>query len=112
MAYVITEPCITTKDSSCVQVCPVECIYEAQEMFHIDPIDCIDCGACLPVCPVQAIYKDDEVPEKWHDYIQKNADWFETEDGKIAKATGRIMQNQRRKLSSDPYWAKRDRDRI
>jgi ferredoxin len=27
MAYVINEPCIGTKDTSCVDVCPVDCIH-------------------------------------------------------------------------------------
>lgn len=29
MAYIIAEPCIDVKDRSCVSVCPVDCIYEA-----------------------------------------------------------------------------------
>ena len=28
MAYVIAEPCINTKDTACVDVCPVDCIYD------------------------------------------------------------------------------------
>ena len=27
MAFVITEPCVGTKDTACTQVCPVECIH-------------------------------------------------------------------------------------
>ncbi len=27
MAYVITEACIGTKDASCTEVCPVDCIH-------------------------------------------------------------------------------------
>ena len=64
MAYVIAEPCIGTKDSACVDACPVDCIHpkkdegdhgEAEQLF-IDPVECIDCGACVPVCPVSAIF--------------------------------------------------------
>ena len=81
MAYVITEPCIGTKDTACADVCPVDCIhprkdedgYEGSEMLFIDPEVCIDCGACEPACPVQAIFPEDLVPEKWTDYIAKNA---------------------------------------
>lgn len=84
MAFVITEPCIGTKDTSCVDVCPVECIhpmkdderFEEAEQLYIDPDECIDCGACEPECPVEAIFPEDEVPEKWQSYIQKNADYF------------------------------------
>src|SRR5207253_2152651 len=31
MTYIIAEPCINTKDRSCVEVCPVDCIYEYVE---------------------------------------------------------------------------------
>ena len=76
MAYVIAEPCIGTKDSACVDACPVDCIHpkkdeagygEADQLF-IDPVECIDCGACVPVCPVSAIYAGDDLPEKWAEY--------------------------------------------
>ena len=76
MAYVIAEPCIGTKDSACVDACPVDCIHpkkdeagygEADQLF-IDPVECIDCGACVPVCPVSAIYAGDDLPEKWAAY--------------------------------------------
>jgi ferredoxin len=65
MTYVITEPCIGTKDASCVEVCPVDCIYEADEQYYIHPDECIDCGACEPECPVQAIFPDTDVPPEW-----------------------------------------------
>jgi ferredoxin len=35
-------------------------------------MECIDCDACVSECPVEAIYPDDEVPEKWEDYIDLN----------------------------------------
>ena len=84
MAYVIAEPCIGTKDNSCVEVCPVDCIhptpdepgYDAAEMLYIDPEECIDCDACVEACPVDAIFADFEVPEK-HDYaLDVNAEFF------------------------------------
>jgi NAD-dependent dihydropyrimidine dehydrogenase PreA subunit len=80
MAYVITEPCI--RDGSCAEVCPVECIVAGPEgtewdaAYWIDPDTCIDCGACAPECPVDAIYPDDEVPEEYADWPQKNADYY------------------------------------
>ncbi len=73
MAYVIAEPCIGTKDASCVDVCPVECIYEADDQFYIHPEECIDCGACVPACPVDAIFPEIDVPGDWESYIEKNA---------------------------------------
>ncbi len=76
MAYIICEPC--NKDKKCTEVCPVDCIYstEADTQYYINPDECIDCGACEPVCPVDAIFPEDEVPDKWKDYIAKNAEYF------------------------------------
>ena len=84
MAYVIAEPCIGTKDTACVDACPVDCIhpkkdsdkYESEEMLYIDPVECIDCGACVPVCPVSAIFALDDLPEKWSDFADRNAKYF------------------------------------
>lgn len=79
MTYVITEPCVGVKDASCVDVCPVECIHALPEddMYYIDPDECIDCGVCVPECPVDAIFPEEEVPEKWLPFTAKNADYFE-----------------------------------
>jgi NAD-dependent dihydropyrimidine dehydrogenase PreA subunit len=84
MAYVIAEPCIGTKDSACVDACPVDCIhpkkdeagYTESDQLFIDPVECIDCGACVPVCPVTAIFAADDLPEKWAEYTAKNAAHF------------------------------------
>ena len=78
MAYVITEPCIGVKDKSCVDVCPVDCIYgtDDDDQLFIHPDECIDCGACQPECPVQTIYDEAAVPAEWQSYIAKNADYF------------------------------------
>ena len=54
MTYVIAEPCIGTMDRGCVDVCPVDCIYEGEDQLYIHPDECIDCGACEPECPVSA----------------------------------------------------------
>ena len=85
MTFVIAEPCIGTKDTSCIDVCPVDCIhptkdspeFEKAEMLFINPAECIDCGACEPACPVEAIFEEDAVPDQWKPYTQKNADYFE-----------------------------------
>src|SRR6184192_702383 len=58
MPYIIAEPCINLKDRSCVDVCPVDCIYEGEDQLYIHPDECIDCGACEPECPVTAIFLD------------------------------------------------------
>jgi NAD-dependent dihydropyrimidine dehydrogenase PreA subunit len=77
VAYIITEPCIGTKDASCVEVCPVDCIYEGGDQYYIHPDECIDCGACEPECPVQAIFPDTDVPPEWTSYIEKNKVHFD-----------------------------------
>ena len=74
MAYVVTEPCIKCKYTDCVEVCPVDCFHEDELMLVIDPEECIDCAACIPTCPVDAIFWEEEVPEKWQDYIKLNAE--------------------------------------
>jgi ferredoxin len=84
MAYIIAEPCIGTKDTACVDVCPVDCIhprkdeekFETVEMLYIHPDECIDCGACEPACPVQAIFPEEDTPEQWKNYIKLNADYY------------------------------------
>ncbi len=73
MAFVVTEPCIKCKFTECVAVCPVSCFREGANSVAIDPDECIDCAVCVDECPVHAIYPADEVPEKWHEYIEINA---------------------------------------
>ncbi len=82
MTYVITEPCTDTKDASCVDVCPVDCIHSNPDdrQYYINPETCIDCAACETVCPVSAIYFEDDVPEGQKQYTKINADWFLTNE--------------------------------
>ena len=85
VAFIICEPCIGTKDSACVDVCPVDCIHPRKdetgfgsaEMLYIHPDECIDCGACVPACPVEAIFSLDETPEKWESFIPVNAQYYQ-----------------------------------
>lgn len=60
MTYVVTEACIKCKYTHCVEVCPVDCFYEGQNMLVINPEECIDCGVCQPECPIDAILPDTE----------------------------------------------------
>ena len=81
MAYVIAEPCIGTKDTACVDACPVDCIHPKKdeggfadaEMLYIDPVECIDCGACVPVCPTNSMFPADEVPAEFAQFAEINA---------------------------------------
>ena len=72
MTRVITSKCIGTKDVSCVDVCPVDCIHEFDRLLIIDPEECIDCGACEPECPVEAIFPEDALPDKWEPFVKIN----------------------------------------
>lgn len=85
MAFVITEPCIGSKDTTCYDVCPVDAIqptpngpdFDNHEQMFIDPASCIDCGACEAVCPVEAIYNEVDVPEQWQSSIGANRQFFD-----------------------------------
>jgi ferredoxin len=61
MTFVVTERCIKCKYTDCVEVCPVDCFYEGENMLVIHPDECIDCGVCEPECPVSAIKRDTEL---------------------------------------------------
>ena len=75
MTYVVTDPCIKCKYQDCVEVCPVDCFYEGENMLVIHPDECIDCGVCEPECPVEAIHPDtDEDMERW---VQFNRQYSE-----------------------------------
>ncbi|RMD85584.1 MAG: ferredoxin family protein [Candidatus Dadabacteria bacterium] len=100
MTYVVTKPCIGTKDRACVEVCPVDCFYDIRDpklnekygigpaewageddpekrgygMLVIHPDECINCGACETECPVEAIYEDTAVPEEFKEFTKLNAD--------------------------------------
>ena len=71
MTFVVTDACIKCKYMDCVQVCPVECFYESENMLVIDPDSCIDCNNCVPECPADAILSDVE-PEA-NRWIELNA---------------------------------------
>ncbi|MEE9181673.1 MAG: ferredoxin family protein [candidate division NC10 bacterium] len=77
MTFIIAEPCVNVKDRACVDVCPVECIYEGEDQLYIKPDECIDCAACVPECPVTAIFEESAVPDEWKSYIAKNYEYFD-----------------------------------
>jgi len=85
LAYVITEPCIGTKDTSCADVCPVDCIHPAPgednadtaTMLYIDPSECIDCDACVEACPVDATMAEDDIPAQWEAFKEINRAYYE-----------------------------------
>jgi NAD-dependent dihydropyrimidine dehydrogenase PreA subunit len=95
MAYVITETCLGTCDTACVDVCPCDCIKGPLSLdeirsvpradrarvlprlqLYIDPEACIDCAICVPECPVGAIFHADDVPQDSLASIVTNAAFF------------------------------------
>ncbi len=102
MTYVVKDSCIRCKYMDCVEVCPVDCFYEGENMHVIHPDECIDCGVCEPECPVDAIRPDTEPDtEQWVGFNLKyselwpnitikreppaDADKFDGESGKLEK---------------------------
>ena len=73
MTTVVTDNCRKCRFTECISVCPVECFHFDDEMLYIDPKVCIDCSACLPQCPVQAIFEVDNLPDDKTDWIEINA---------------------------------------
>jgi ferredoxin len=73
MTYVVTDVCIKCKYTDCVEVCPVDCFYEGENMLVINPDECIDCGVCIPECPIDAIVTD--IDERAEPFLQLNRDY-------------------------------------
>ena len=65
MTFVVTEACVKCKYTDCVEVCPVDCFYEGENMLVINPDECIDCGVCEPECPAEAIVPESDKLVNW-----------------------------------------------
>ena len=100
MPFVITDPCIGTKDAACVDVCPVDCIhprkdepeFESASILYIHPEECIDCGACVPACPVAAIYDSVEsTPASQQGLIEANAVYRVGDAAAVAQAEALVQ---------------------
>ena len=127
MAYIIADPCVSTCDTACVEVCPVDCIHgpddkegagaEAKEagfdptdkQLYINPEECIDCGVCEPECPVDAIEPDTndgiskmleinkKYSELWHNILKKRP-----EDVPKDEAKWRTVKDKLKYISEKP----------
>jgi ferredoxin len=113
MPFIITDPCIDTKDAACVDVCPVDCIHPRKDetqfaqtqMLFIHPDECIDCGACVPACPVAAIYDSIEAtPSSQRDLVEANAVYRNDDADAAAKADAIVKAHvtAQRELMSVP----------
>ena len=78
MTYVITQACIDVKDLSCIEVCPVDCIYndDVDRICYVHPTECIDCAACEAACPVGAIFEEKQLPSDVERFVEINAIYF------------------------------------
>ena len=77
MTYIVNDKCIRCKYTDCVEVCPVDCFYEGENMLVIHPDECIDCGVCEPECPPEAILPDTEKgADSWVQFnLEKSEAW-------------------------------------
>jgi len=97
MSFIIGKSCVDCLDTSCINVCPVDCINgpiriedtgtDVETMsedekkglqLYINPDECIKCGACVPECPVDAIYSSEKQAIQMGDEISvhKNYEFF------------------------------------
>ena len=103
MTYIVKDECIKCKLTDCVDVCPVDCFYEGENMLVINPDECIDCGFCEPECPIDAIVADDDPTlkdkEKWLQINQK----FSTTWPNISKKKEPMQEHEKFKDIIDKY---------
>jgi ferredoxin len=77
MTFIVNQDCIKCKYTDCVEVCPVDCFYEGENMLVINPDECIDCGVCEPECPAGAILPDTQLGGEETDWVALNAKYSE-----------------------------------
>ena len=104
MTYIVNDKCIKCKLMDCVEVCPVDCFYEGENMLVINPDECIDCGVCEPECPIDAIVSDNqeiENKEKWLELNKKySATWPNISKKKDPLPDHEKYRNMKNKLKS------------
>ncbi len=103
MTFVVTDACIRCKYTDCVEVCPVDCFYEGENMLVIHPDECIDCGVCEPECPIEAILPDtDDKAESWLELNRKySEEWPNITIKKDPLPEAEEMKEKTGKLESD-----------
>ncbi len=104
MTFVVTNACIKCKYTDCVEVCPVDCFYEGENMLVINPDECIDCGVCEPECPIEAILPDtDEKADKWLELNKKYSEglWPNITIQKDPMPEAEAMKDVENKIDTD-----------
>ena len=103
MTYIVNDKCIKCKLMDCVEVCPVDCFYEGENMLAIKPDECIDCGVCEPECPIDAIQPDtDERASAWVTHNTKYCNLWPN----ITKKKSRGCASRSRKMARRQRQAK------
>lgn len=103
MTFVVTDVCILCKYTDCVEVCPVDCFYEGENMLVINPDECIDCGVCEPECPIEAILPDtDAKAEPW---LELNREYSTGPWPNLTKAKPALPDADSHKDTPDKYPA-------
>jgi ferredoxin len=100
MTYVVTDVCIRCKYTDCVEVCPVDCFYEGENMLVINPDECIDCGVCIPECPIDAIVPD--IDDRAEKFLELNREY----------STGpwpNLTKKKKAPLDADEFKLKKDK---
>ncbi len=94
MTFVIASACVDVMDQSCIEVCPVDCIYieDDDRMCYIEPDDCIDCAVCEAACPVGAIFREEDLPREAVEFTAINALWFSDKDAARAQVETYMQQ--------------------
>ena len=106
MTYIVKDECIKCKLTDCVDVCPVDCFYEGENMLVINPDECIDCGVCEPECPIDAIKADTDESVKdmnkwlllnkkfsaiWPNISKKKSQWSNMRNIQISKINTKVI---------------------
>jgi ferredoxin len=96
MTYIVTDVCIKCKYTDCVEVCPVDCFYEGENMLVINPDECIDCGVCVPECPADAIVAD--IDSKGEKFLELNREYSMGKWPNITKKKSALPEAEEFKL--------------
>ena len=108
MTYVVTDKCIKCKFTDCVEVCPVDCFYEGENMLVINPEECIDCGVCEAECPIGAIQPESEKLIKWLEINKKYSDiWPNITEKKAALLNAEKYEDEEMKY--EKYFHENDK---
>ena len=98
MTFVVVDACVKCKYTDCVEVCPVDCFYEGEDMLVINPEECIDCGVCVPECPIDSIKEESDELLHW---VERNH--------RLAKIWPRITVKKPAPKDADEYVDKKNK---